>query len=98
MRDDGFSPEVVVHGDEGHQAGDRHRGLVLLVHGAEAKPEEECGCHHGGQGEREAVVDQVAEGSPLLDFGLLKRKGLQSKVVSITISLVINQVSIISIN
>ena len=27
---------------------------------------------------REAVVDQVAEGSPLLDFGLLKRKGLQS--------------------
>ena len=25
---------------------------------------------------REAVVDQIAEGSPLLDFGLLKRNGL----------------------
>ena len=34
-------PEVVVGGDEGDQAGDGHRRLVLLVHRAQAQPEEE---------------------------------------------------------
>ena len=45
--------------NEGDEAGDRHRALVLLVHGRQAEPEEERRSHHRGKGKREAVVDKV---------------------------------------
>merc|ERR1740133_442643 len=50
---------VVVHGDEGDEAGDAESGLVLLVERWQPQEEEGSGGSHGGQTEGGAVVDQV---------------------------------------
>merc|ERR1719502_866507 len=51
--------DVVVGGDEGHQAGDGQGRLVLLGNGGQAQPQEDGGGHHGGQGKAGEVVDNV---------------------------------------
>mmetsp|Transcript_37337 Transcript_37337/g.93256 ORF Transcript_37337/g.93256 Transcript_37337/m.93256 type:complete len:292 (-) Transcript_37337:67-942(-) len=51
--------DVVVRGDEGHEPGDHHRGLVLLVHGTQAEPEEDGGGHHARHREAQRVVHEV---------------------------------------
>merc|ERR1711904_686661 len=51
--------EVVVHGDEGHEASEAQGGTVALVEAGEAEEEEDGGGSHGGEAQGEGVVDDI---------------------------------------
>merc|ERR1719331_2377001 len=51
--------EVVVHGDEGHEAGEAQSCAVLLLERAEAQEEEDGGRRHGRKAQGGHVVDQI---------------------------------------
>merc|ERR1711990_655423 len=51
--------EVVVHGDESHQASEAESSLVALAEASEAEEEENGRRCHGGKPEGEGVVDEV---------------------------------------
>merc|ERR1711988_1759473 len=50
--------QVVVGRDKSHHARDDQSTLILILHSRHAHPQEQCGGHHGCQGEGQDVVDK----------------------------------------